>query len=162
MEGTQGLQKDDMIREMKMRTVAIQLHLQAMKEFDFYKSLKTREDHEVGINNSLSKSDKHTSLGEQVSASIVQTNKFCKLDDTREGGEESVMSTQEYIRKDIEDVCEDDDFTRATWLSVLDYVNVDGWIVTGCFGDVKKFLKNGKLDKVVSSSLVLQVRMEIS
>ncbi|GJV83100.1 hypothetical protein Tco_1522998 [Tanacetum coccineum] len=46
--------------------------------------------------------------------------------------------------------CGDDDFTRAPWLSAIDYVNVDGGIVTGCFGDVKKFLKNGKLEKVVA------------
>ncbi|GJR85283.1 hypothetical protein Tco_0209294 [Tanacetum coccineum] len=72
--------------------------------------------------------------------------KLCKLADTQEGGEESLMSTQEYIRK----VIKDDDFTRASWLSVLDYVNVDGGIVTGCFGDVKKFLKNGKLKKVIA------------
>ncbi|GJZ51395.1 hypothetical protein Tco_0605910 [Tanacetum coccineum] len=45
-------------------------------------------------------------------------------------GEESVMYTQEYIRKVIEDVGEDDDFTRAPWLSVFDYVNVDGGIMT--------------------------------
>ncbi|GKD87925.1 hypothetical protein Tco_1359079 [Tanacetum coccineum] len=82
-------------------------------------------------------------------AGIVQTAKLRKIADTREGGEESVMSTQEYIRKVIEDVGEDDDFTRASWLSVLDYVNVDGGIVTGYFGDVNKFLKNGKLEKVV-------------
>nr|GEV49350.1 hypothetical protein [Tanacetum cinerariifolium] len=67
-----------------------------------------------------------------------------------EDGEESVMSTQEYIRKVIEDVGEVDDFTRASWLSILDYDNVDGGIVTGCFGNVKKFLKNGKLEKVVA------------
>ncbi|GJU25446.1 transposase, MuDR, MULE transposase domain protein [Tanacetum coccineum] len=60
------------------------------------------------------------------------------------------MSTQEYIRKVIEDVGEDDDFTRVSWLSVLECVIVDGGIVTGCFGDVKKFLKNGKLKKVVA------------
>ncbi|GKE07288.1 hypothetical protein Tco_1399306 [Tanacetum coccineum] len=83
-------------------------------------------------------------------AGIVQTAKLYKLVDTREGGEESVMSTQEYIRKVIEDVGEDDDFTCASWLSAIDYVNVDGGIVTGCFGDVKKFLKNGKLEKVVA------------
>ncbi|GJT25853.1 hypothetical protein Tco_0895790 [Tanacetum coccineum] len=65
-------------------------------------------------------------------------------------GEETVMCTQEYIIKVIEDVDEDDDFMRASWLSVLEYVNVDGGIVTGCFGDVKKFLKNGKLKKVVA------------
>ncbi|GJZ93717.1 transposase, MuDR, MULE transposase domain protein [Tanacetum coccineum] len=60
------------------------------------------------------------------------------------------MSTQEYIRKVIEDVGEDDDFTRASWLSMLECVIVDGGIVTGCFGDVKKFLKNGKHKKVVA------------
>ncbi|GJW10945.1 hypothetical protein Tco_1576772 [Tanacetum coccineum] len=81
-------------------------------------------------------------------AGIVQTDKLCKLVDTREGRDESVMSTKEYIRKVIEDVGEDDDFTHVLWLSAIDYVNVDGGIVTGCFGDVKKFLKNGKLEKV--------------
>ncbi|GKA40751.1 transposase, MuDR, MULE transposase domain protein [Tanacetum coccineum] len=65
-------------------------------------------------------------------------------------GEESVMSTQEYIIKVIEDVGEDDDFIRPPWLSAIDYVNVDGGIMTGCFGDVKKFLKNGILEKVVA------------
>ncbi|GJZ35165.1 hypothetical protein Tco_0580982 [Tanacetum coccineum] len=80
----------------------------------------------------------------------LKTIKLRKLVDTREGGEESVMSTQEYIRKVIEDVDEDDDFTRASWLSAIDYVNVDGGIATGCFGDVKKFLKNGKLEKIVA------------
>ncbi|GJX33584.1 transposase, MuDR, MULE transposase domain protein [Tanacetum coccineum] len=59
------------------------------------------------------------------------------------------MSTQQYIRKVIEDMDEDDDFTCASWLSVVEYVNVDGGIVTGCLGDVNKFLKNGKLEKVV-------------
>nr|GEZ86688.1 hypothetical protein [Tanacetum cinerariifolium] len=70
--------------------------------------------------------------------------------DTREGGEESVMSTQEYIRKVIEDVGEDDDFTRVSLLSMIDYVNVDGGIVKGCFGDGKKFLKNVKLEQIVA------------
>ncbi|GJX73703.1 hypothetical protein Tco_0312298 [Tanacetum coccineum] len=83
-------------------------------------------------------------------AGIIQTATLCKITDTQEGVEEYVMSTQEYIRKVIEDVGEDDNFTRAPWLSVVEYVNVDGGIVTGCFGDVKKFLKNGKLEKVVA------------
>ncbi|GJV53923.1 hypothetical protein Tco_1449664 [Tanacetum coccineum] len=83
-------------------------------------------------------------------AGIVQITKLRKLVNTREGGEESVMSTQEYIRKVIEDVGEDDDFTRVSWLSAIDSVNVDGGIVTGCFRDVKKFLKNGKHEKVVA------------
>ncbi|GJS57970.1 hypothetical protein Tco_0652754 [Tanacetum coccineum] len=80
---------------------------------------------------------------------IDNSDLLLTLFDTQEGGEESVMSTQEYIRKVIEDVGEDDDFTHPPWLSTIDYVNVDGGIVTGCFGDVKKFLKNGILKKVV-------------
>nr|GEU79631.1 hypothetical protein [Tanacetum cinerariifolium] len=75
--------------------------------------------------------------------------KLRKIADTWEGWEESLMSIQKYIRKFIEDVGEDDDFTLASWLSVLNYVNEDGGILTGCFRDVKKFLKNGKLEKVV-------------
>ncbi|GJX33052.1 hypothetical protein Tco_0242907 [Tanacetum coccineum] len=47
-------------------------------------------------------------------------------------------------------VIEDDDFTRAPWHNAIDYVNVDGGMVMDCFGDVKKFLKNGKLEKVVA------------
>nr|GEU53325.1 zinc finger, GRF-type [Tanacetum cinerariifolium] len=39
MEELKGLQKDDMIKAMEMSTIALQLHLQAMKGFDFYKSL---------------------------------------------------------------------------------------------------------------------------
>ncbi|GJU93972.1 hypothetical protein Tco_1318728 [Tanacetum coccineum] len=34
-----GLQKDDMIRAMEMRSTALQLHHQVMTGFDFYKSL---------------------------------------------------------------------------------------------------------------------------
>nr|GEZ67999.1 hypothetical protein [Tanacetum cinerariifolium] len=60
------------------------------------------------------------------------------------------MSTQEYIRKVIKDVGEDDNFTRTPWLNTIDYVNVNGGIVTGCFGDVEKFIKNRKLEKVVA------------
>nr|GEW26025.1 reverse transcriptase domain-containing protein [Tanacetum cinerariifolium] len=82
-------------------------------------------------------------------AGIVQTAKLCKIADTQKGGEESIMYTQEYVRKVIEDVGEDDDFTRMPWPNVLDYTNVDGGTVTGCFGDVQKFPKNGRLEKVV-------------
>ncbi|GKE38854.1 transposase, MuDR, MULE transposase domain protein [Tanacetum coccineum] len=55
---------------------------------------------------------------------LLTPSKLRKLVDTWEGGEES--------------------------LSAIDYVNVDGGIVTGYFGDVKKFLKNGKLEQIVA------------
>ncbi|GJR47294.1 transposase, MuDR, MULE transposase domain protein [Tanacetum coccineum] len=71
------------------------------------------------------------------------------MTDTQEGDrDESLISTQDCIRNVIEDVGEDDDFTRTSWLSMVEYVNVDG--VTGCSRDVKKFLKNGKFEKVVA------------
>ncbi|GJS69261.1 transposase, MuDR, MULE transposase domain protein [Tanacetum coccineum] len=44
----------------------------------------------------------------------------------------------------------DDDFTRGQRLSIVDFSNVDGGIVSGCFGDIKKFIKNGELEKVVA------------
>ncbi|GKC82429.1 transposase, MuDR, MULE transposase domain protein [Tanacetum coccineum] len=45
---------------------------------------------------------------------------------------------------------DDSDLLLTPVLSAIDYVNVDGGIMTGCFGDVKKFLKNGKLEKVIA------------
>ncbi|GKA16883.1 hypothetical protein Tco_0696720 [Tanacetum coccineum] len=81
-------------------------------------------------------------------AGIVQTINLRKIADTQEGREKFVMSTQEYIRKVIKDVGEDDNFMRALWLSMVEYVNVDGGIMTGYFRDVNKFLKNWKLEKV--------------
>ncbi|GJZ40802.1 hypothetical protein Tco_0587688 [Tanacetum coccineum] len=98
-------------------------------------------------------------------AGIVQTAKLRKLVDTREGGKESVMSTQEYIRKVIEDVGEDDDFTRAPWLSAINYVNVDGGIVTviksctpNALGDLTVTLKD--LSGTISGTIHYKVLTE--
>ncbi|GJX53865.1 hypothetical protein Tco_0282234 [Tanacetum coccineum] len=45
-------------------------------------------------------------------AGIVQAAKLLKIAALQKGGEDSVMSTQEYIRNFIEDVGEDEDFTK--------------------------------------------------
>ncbi|GKF97268.1 hypothetical protein Tco_0293089 [Tanacetum coccineum] len=60
------------------------------------------------------------------------------------------MSTQDYIKKVIEDVSEDGDFKSGLWVHATEYVNANGGIVSGCFGDIKNFLKNGKLVQVVA------------
>ncbi|GJW24929.1 GPCR kinase [Tanacetum coccineum] len=60
------------------------------------------------------------------------------------------MSTQEYMKKVVEDVGEEEDFKSESWVSATDYVNANGGIVSGCLGDVKNFLNNGKLDQVVA------------
>nr|GEW18413.1 acyl-CoA-binding domain-containing protein 4 [Tanacetum cinerariifolium] len=46
-----------------------------------------------------------------------------------DGGVDCVMSTQEYIRKVVEDVGKDEDFKRGLWVSAIEYVNVNGDIV---------------------------------
>ncbi|GKC80149.1 GPCR kinase, partial [Tanacetum coccineum] len=38
----------------------------------------------------------------------------------------------------------------GSWVSATDYVNANGGIMSGCLGDIKKFLNNGKLDQVVA------------
>ncbi|GJV94922.1 reverse transcriptase zinc-binding domain-containing protein [Tanacetum coccineum] len=45
---------------------------------------------------------------------------------------------------------EDEDFKSGSWVSATDYVNVNGSIMSGCLGDIKNFLNNGKLDQVVA------------
>ncbi|GJY31411.1 nucleolar protein 56-like protein [Tanacetum coccineum] len=84
------------------------------------------------------------------SAGIVQAAKLLKQRDILLGLDGVVMSTQEYMKKVVEDVGEDEDFNSGAWVSVTDYVNANGGTVTGCLGDIKNFLKNGKLDQVVA------------
>ncbi|PWA45139.1 hypothetical protein CTI12_AA520240 [Artemisia annua] len=83
-------------------------------------------------------------------AGIIQAAKLRKLADIREGEEECVMATQEYIRKAVEDPNEDEDFKRGPWVSAVEFVNYDEGIVNGCLGKIKTHLKNGKLDRVVA------------
>ncbi|GJU31194.1 reverse transcriptase domain-containing protein [Tanacetum coccineum] len=47
-------------------------------------------------------------------------------------------------------VVEDEDFKSGSWVSAIEYVNANVGIVSGCLGDIKNFLKNGKLDQVVA------------
>ncbi|GKE14285.1 ribonuclease H-like domain-containing protein [Tanacetum coccineum] len=70
--------------------------------------------------------------------------------DIHEGGDESVLSTQEYIWKVIEDVGEDEDFKGESWVRAVEFVNANGGIVNGCLGDMKDYLKNEKLKQVVA------------
>nr|GEY70466.1 hypothetical protein [Tanacetum cinerariifolium] len=82
-------------------------------------------------------------------AGIVQAAKRLKQTDILLGCEGAVMSTQQYVKKVIEGVDEDEDFKSMSWVSATDYMNANGGIVSGCLGDIKNFLNNGKLDQVV-------------
>ncbi|GJY42102.1 retrovirus-related pol polyprotein from transposon 17.6 [Tanacetum coccineum] len=62
----------------------------------------------------------------------------------------ALMSTQEYMQKVVEGVDEDDDFKSGAWVSATNYVTATGGTITGYLGDIKNFLKKGKLDEVVA------------
>ncbi|GKE31741.1 zf-CCHC domain-containing protein [Tanacetum coccineum] len=83
-------------------------------------------------------------------AGIVQQAKLLKEKVFILDSDEALMSTQEYMQKVVEDVGEDDDFNSGPWVSDTNYVNANCGTVTGCLGDIKNFLKNGKLDQVVA------------
>ncbi|GKA19307.1 hypothetical protein Tco_0699222 [Tanacetum coccineum] len=83
-------------------------------------------------------------------AGIVQKANLLKQRDILLGWDEAVMSTQEYMKKFVKDVGEDEDFKSGPWVSATDYVHATGGIVTGCLGDIKNCLKYGKLDQVVA------------
>ncbi|GJV12087.1 hypothetical protein Tco_1353628 [Tanacetum coccineum] len=83
-------------------------------------------------------------------ADTVQAMKLRKRADIRESGKKGVMPTQEYIKKLIEDVSKDANFTRGLWVSRVEYLNAEGGFASGNFGDIKTFCQNGKLEKVVA------------
>nr|GEX04936.1 hypothetical protein [Tanacetum cinerariifolium] len=83
-------------------------------------------------------------------AGIVQAAKLLKQMDIVLGWDGDVMSTQEYMKKVVEDVDEDEDFKNGVWVSATEYVKANGGIVSGCLGDIKNFLKNGKLEQFVA------------
>ncbi|GJY92849.1 hypothetical protein Tco_0508631 [Tanacetum coccineum] len=53
---------------------------------------------------------------------IFQVAKLRKIADIREGGEEFMMLTHKYIRKVVDDVGEDGDFTVGTWVRADEFV----------------------------------------
>nr|GEW66965.1 hypothetical protein [Tanacetum cinerariifolium] len=81
---------------------------------------------------------------------IVQAAKLIKQRDILLSLDGAVMSTQEYMKKVVEDMGKDEDFKSGSWVSAADYVNANGGTMSGCLGDIKKFLKNEKLDQVVA------------
>nr|GEY76718.1 hypothetical protein [Tanacetum cinerariifolium] len=62
----------------------------------------------------------------------------------------TLFKDKEYVRKITEEASEDDHFTRGPWLNAVQYLAAEGSITTGCFGDMKTIIKNGKLEKVVA------------
>nr|GEY34006.1 hypothetical protein [Tanacetum cinerariifolium] len=72
-------------------------------------------------------------------AGIIQAAKLRKIADIREGDEECVMATQDYIRKVVEDPEEDEDFKRGPWV-----VAVIKSATPNALGDMTVTLKDPK------------------
>nr|GEX78525.1 hypothetical protein [Tanacetum cinerariifolium] len=54
------------------------------------------------------------------------------------------------MKQVVEDVGEDEDFNSGSWVGATEYVKANGGIFSGCTGDIKTFLKSGKLKQVVA------------
>ncbi|GKE69907.1 hypothetical protein Tco_1527979 [Tanacetum coccineum] len=76
-------------------------------------------------------------------AGLVQRAKLLKENVFILDPDGALMSTQEYMLKVVEDV----DFNSGTWVSATNYVNAFGGTVTGCLGDIDKFLKKVTLKR---------------
>nr|GEU53888.1 hypothetical protein [Tanacetum cinerariifolium] len=84
----------------------------------------------------------------------METMKRIKIKDIDEGGDDSVLSTQEYMKQVVEDVGEDEDFNSGSWVGATEYVKANGGIVSGCLGDIKPFLIMGNLSKFTLASSI--------
>nr|GEZ15845.1 hypothetical protein [Tanacetum cinerariifolium] len=62
-------------------------------------------------------------------ASIVQLAKIRRQSDIHGGGDDSVLSTQEYMKQVVEDVGEDEDFNSGSWLGATDGVGGSGMLM---------------------------------
>ncbi|GJV58256.1 hypothetical protein Tco_1459261 [Tanacetum coccineum] len=84
---------------------------------------------------------------------IVQLAKLRKQSEIQEGGVDSVLSTQEYMKKVVEDVSDDEDFKSGSWVSATDYVNANGGIDKLTSGDKSLDLSAFKLSRLFFSLL---------
>ncbi|GKC04462.1 hypothetical protein Tco_0996072 [Tanacetum coccineum] len=77
-------------------------------------------------------------------AGIVQATKMLKQRDIVLGWDGVVMSTQEYMKKMVEDVGEDEDFKSGVWVSMIEYVNANGGIscTLNALGDLTVTVKD--------------------
>ncbi|GJT05592.1 uncharacterized mitochondrial protein-like protein [Tanacetum coccineum] len=91
-------------------------------------------------------------------AGIVQLAKIRKQSDIHEGGDDSVLSTQEYMKQVVEDVGEDEDFNSGPWVGATEYVKANGGISKfslNALDDLKVTVKD--LSGTLSSSIHYKV-----
>ncbi|GKB87274.1 hypothetical protein Tco_0959546, partial [Tanacetum coccineum] len=83
-------------------------------------------------------------VGEKSSRIIPGLAVFFQTDGIHQLNNFNDAPTQEYIRKLYDNVSEGKDFKMLPWAKALEYINDNGQIGGGCFGDIKSYLKKGK------------------
>ncbi|GJU21660.1 ribonuclease H-like domain-containing protein [Tanacetum coccineum] len=78
------------------------------------------------------------------------TDGIVQVEEVEEKPVRIIPGPVEYMKQVVEDVGEDEDFNSGSWVGATEYAKANGGIVSGCFGDIKTFLKNGKLEQVVT------------
>ncbi|GJY77130.1 hypothetical protein Tco_0482246 [Tanacetum coccineum] len=147
----QKLIDEDMVRQKAILDLALQFDNACTAKDDLRKAYKKCNDipQESSALIHLTPVMRSSSSALRIipgTASIVQQAKMLKENVFIFDSDGALMSTQEYMQK----VVEDDDFKSGAWVNATNYVTATGGTVTGCLGDIKNFLKKGKLDEVVA------------
>ncbi|PWA44056.1 hypothetical protein CTI12_AA529480 [Artemisia annua] len=113
--------------------------------------LRSSTSHQTRVEKALTNEDLEPIRIIPVPAGIFQSAKLLKTQHILEGVADSQVPTQEYIMKVAEDYADDECFTSGPWVSAVDFVLKNHGIVTGCLGNISKFMKKGKLEQVVAT-----------
>nr|GEX35819.1 hypothetical protein [Tanacetum cinerariifolium] len=82
--------------------------------------------------------------------SIYRGHEKEKNDASTMSFKEIVAWEKEELKRNFDDVSEDDDFQSSPWVKALEFMNDCEEIGGGCFGDIESYLKKGKLEIVVA------------
>nr|GEZ42243.1 hypothetical protein [Tanacetum cinerariifolium] len=153
----QKLIDEDMVRQKAITDLALQFDYVCTARNDLRKAYEkcgsSSQTHEIGDVYLTEKKLHQLHLHEEalkVTLEEEARDEKERKEKIRQKQDWAVMSTQEYRKKVVEGVGEDEDFKSGLWFCVTDYVNANGGTVSGCLGDIKNFQNNGKLDQVVA------------
>ncbi|PWA89869.1 hypothetical protein CTI12_AA106530 [Artemisia annua] len=108
--------------------------------------LRSSTSHQTRVEKALTKTD----FSKQMCRSENEDLEPVRIIPGPAGVAESQVPTQEYIMKVAEDYVDDECFTSGPWVSAVDFVLKNRGIVSGCLGNISKFMKKGKLEQVVA------------
>ncbi|PWA65199.1 hypothetical protein CTI12_AA338360 [Artemisia annua] len=112
--------------------------------------LRSNKSHQTRVEKALKIEDLEPVRIIPGPAGIVQSAKLLKTQHILEGVADLQVPTKEYIMKVADDLADNECFTSGPWVSAVDFVHKNQGSVTGCLGNISKFMKKGKLEQVVA------------